>query len=93
MSPLDKAIENAGGLSAFTQKLNAVLTDEPPLSPNQVGNWRRRGVPTEYCAAVETASGGETTRKMLRPKDWQHIWPELVESGKRRRRASDLAIA
>lgn len=30
------------------------------------------------CVAVERESGAQVTRRELRPKDWQDIWPELV---------------
>lgn len=32
------------------------------------------------CVAVEKASGGEVTRKDLRPDDWAQIWPELFDA-------------
>ena len=31
------------------------------------------------CAGIERHSGGEVTRKELRPDDWNLIWPELVD--------------
>lgn len=32
------------------------------------------------CVRLEMESGGVITRRMLRPDDWQDIWPELAES-------------
>lgn len=32
------------------------------------------------CVAIEAASFGKVSRKDLRPKDWQDIWPELIGS-------------
>lgn len=32
------------------------------------------------CVAIEFATGGEVTRKDLRPDDWQSIWPELASA-------------
>ncbi len=31
----------------------------------------------EICVAIEHETGGEVTRKALRPNDWHLIWPEL----------------
>ncbi len=33
----------------------------------------------ELAVLIEKHSGGEVTRKDLRPDDWQAIWPELAE--------------
>jgi DNA-binding transcriptional regulator YdaS (Cro superfamily) len=70
MNPLETAIELGGGLSVFAEKIAA--------KPNQVNNWRSRGVPIEFCALIEIAVGGKVTRQDLRPNDWQKIWPELA---------------
>lgn len=32
------------------------------------------------CVRIELESGGVITRPMLRPDDWQDIWPELADS-------------
>jgi DNA-binding transcriptional regulator YdaS (Cro superfamily) len=72
MNSLDKAIQLAGGLTELANKISA--------NPNQVSNWRARGVPIEKCFAIEKATGGGVTRKDLRPDDWQRIWPELAEA-------------
>ena len=32
----------------------------------------------EVAAAVERETGGEATRKDLRPDDWHLVWPELA---------------
>lgn len=32
------------------------------------------------CAAIERATGGQVTRRELRPDDWWLIWPELVDA-------------
>jgi DNA-binding transcriptional regulator YdaS (Cro superfamily) len=39
-----------------------------------------RPVPIKYCIPIEQATNGLVTRKDLRPKDWQTIWPELDTS-------------
>lgn len=41
---------------------------------------RRKMASAALCVAIERASGGQISRKDLRPTDWQDIWPELVES-------------
>lgn len=38
-----------------------------------------RPFPPEHCVTLERESGGALSRKMLRPGDWQAIWPELIE--------------
>ena len=40
-----------------------------------------RPVPVRHCVAIERATGGQVTRKDLRPNDWTDIWPELAEKG------------
>lgn len=59
MEPLERAIEKAGGLTRFAKKLE--------ISPQVIVNWRKRGVPPERCAEIETATEGEITRQHLRP--------------------------
>lgn len=48
-----------------------------------VSRWASGGrpVPSHRCVAIEVATGGQVTRKDLRPDDWQRIWPELNEAG------------
>ena len=31
------------------------------------------------CTYLELESGGQVSRKSLRPDDWQSIWPELIQ--------------
>ncbi len=33
----------------------------------------------KLCVAIWRESGGVVNRQMLRPDDWQDIWPELVQ--------------
>jgi DNA-binding transcriptional regulator YdaS (Cro superfamily) len=44
-----------------------------------ISQWKtgKRPVPIERCTAIEVATGGQVTRKDLRPDDWESIWPEL----------------
>lgn len=49
------------------------------VSVQRLSNWVERGVPVGKCTAVEVATGGQVTRKDLRPNDWAAIWPELAE--------------
>lgn len=57
-----------------------------------VAEWcsGRRPVPIARCFAVERATGGEVTRRDLRPDDWQEIWPEHEEAERLRGMVSDL---
>ena len=62
MSPLDKAINHAGGVTALAEKLG--------VRQSVVSNWRTRGdkprVPAERCIAIEAATDGAVTRHDLR---------------------------
>lgn len=40
---------------------------------------RRKMAGAALCVAIERASGGQISRKDLRPEDWHLIWPELVD--------------
>lgn len=44
-----------------------------------VQSWLRIGVPVQYCAAIERCTNKQVNRQMLRPHDWQRIWPELAD--------------
>ncbi len=58
----------------------AALASALGVSASIVWQWSngRRPVPTEYCTAIERATGSAVTRRDLRPSDWWLIWPELV---------------
>lgn len=59
MSPVDLAIEAAGGPSVVAAKLGL-------KGPNVVSNWRARGqVPAEHVRSLERLSG--ISRHVLRP--------------------------
>lgn len=51
------------------------------VTPPVVSDWAtgKKGIPIERCVAIEVATGGEVTRRDLRPDDWQSMWPELAE--------------
>ncbi|MBE0615223.1 MAG: helix-turn-helix domain-containing protein [Burkholderiales bacterium] len=67
MSPIEKAIELAGGTSALAKKIGV-------NSPQVVSNWvARKRVPPKYCAAVERATDGKITRQHLRPELWGDV--------------------
>jgi DNA-binding transcriptional regulator YdaS (Cro superfamily) len=67
MSPIEKAIELAGGTSALAKKIGV-------NSPQVVSNWvARKRVPPKYCAAVERATEGRVTRQELRPELWGDV--------------------
>lgn len=58
MTPLDKAIEQAGGLSVLAGRIGA--------SPQAVLNWRKRGIPAERVLDIEKATDGHVSRHELR---------------------------
>lgn len=72
MNPIQKSISIVGSASALARSIG--------VTPQAVCFWRDglRGIPAERCAAIERATGGQVTRKDLRPNDWQEIWPELA---------------
>ncbi len=71
MEALSKAIGVVGSQQKLAEHCGVVQT--------AVAAWLKRGtVPSEHCASIEMATKGVVTRKDLRPKDWQRIWPELV---------------
>ena len=43
----------------------------------------------EIAARIECATAALCTRKALRPRDWQTIWPELVASSRKHIRSGD----
>jgi DNA-binding transcriptional regulator YdaS (Cro superfamily) len=47
-TPLERAIDAAGGLSELARRLK--------VSPQRVQNWRSRGVPAEWVLEVERAT-------------------------------------
>lgn len=69
-TPIERAIELCG-LSGLAHQIGA--------TPNQVNNWKSRGVPVEFCRAIESATSKKVTRKELCPDDWERIWPELAD--------------
>jgi len=67
-------------LKQFVEKNGVTATaTRLHISPQRLHNWTERGVPIEFCAAVERMTKGEVTRRDLRPDDWHLIWPELAD--------------
>ena len=56
------------------------LANQLGISKGAVHQWKSpdRKVPIEHCTRIEQITGGQVTRQMLRPDDWQSIWPELI---------------
>jgi len=50
-----------------------------------VSKWAsgERPIPTDYGAAIETATGGLVTREEMFPDKWQKVWPELLNDPSR----------
>lgn len=55
------------------------LADKLGVTKGAVHQWTLSGreVPIEHCTPIEQITGGKVTRQMLRPSDWESIWPEL----------------
>lgn len=62
------------------------LADKIGITPVLISQWANalRPVPPERCVEIERATGGEVSRKDLRPDDWYKIWPELEAAATRR---------
>ncbi len=43
----------------------------------QIGYGNKKAS-AELASRLEAATGGQVTRKQLRPEDWSVIWPELA---------------
>ena len=79
MNALELAISHLGGVS---QLAAAIGVGQSAIS-NLVA---RCGAPSPAnCVSIERATKGAVTRQMLRPDDWEAIWPELAsKSGKKK---------
>lgn len=66
MEPIEKAILEAGGLTALATSLDVV--------PQVVNNWRSRVVPVDRCIDIEKATNGAVRCEELRPDvDWAYL--------------------
>ncbi len=65
-------------LSDKTQQEMAALLGvrQPTL---QAWLSKKRPIPVKRCVQIEQATGGQVTRRDLRPDDWHEIWPELKD--------------
>lgn len=60
MTPLERAIDAAGGTAALASAIG-VASSAPSM-------WKSRGnVPAEHCPAIERATGGAVRCEELRP--------------------------
>ena len=71
MSTLAEVIREQGAKS---------IADRLGVSIQRLSNWAERGVPIEWCARLEQATGLAWTRQQMRPDDAHLIWPDLAES-------------
>lgn len=64
MTPLERAIDAVGGISALAIEIG-VKSSTPSM-------WKQRGnVPAEYCPSIEKATSGAVRCEELRPDvDW-----------------------
>lgn len=62
----------------------AALAKHLGLKPPQVAQWLsgKKRVPIARMAEIEAFTGGDVTRKEMRPDDWHLIWPELANEQK-----------
>lgn len=71
MNLIEQAIQHAGGVTAFTKALNALI--ERPVTYQAVKKWAARGrLPrtewtgeSNYAAAIEQLTGGHVSRDRL----------------------------
>jgi DNA-binding transcriptional regulator YdaS (Cro superfamily) len=68
---LKKYLSTRGRQSAL-----AAATGLSPAFIWQMANGLK-SVPVAHCVAIEVATGGEVSRKDLRPNDWHRVWPDL----------------
>lgn len=66
-NPLLKAIDLIGGQSALARRLNEATSKN--ISQSHVWLWLRakKGVPAEYCLAIEEITHGRVLASDLRP--------------------------
>lgn len=73
--PLDRA---ADAIEGGTARLATLLG----VTQQAISNWKKDGVPISRCVAIEDITEGAVTRRDLRPKDAEQIWPDLRKHGK-----------
>jgi len=61
MTPLESAITFCGSQSELARRIGG------KVRTGHIYHWLRRKVPSEQCAAIEMATGGQVTRYQLRP--------------------------
>ena len=73
MNQIQKACSFVGGQANLSRTLGVTAA--------AVNQWAKglRPIPVRHCTAIERATGGQVTRRDLRPGDWHLIWPELAE--------------
>ena len=76
---------NTQGRGAITALAKQIGAHAPDVSRWVAGE---RPVPVGRCVAIEVATKRAVSRKDLKPKDWQLIWPELTQSPKRKETAN-----
>ena len=70
MKALARAIEICGGQHALARAVNKrISAPTNPIKQQNVWHWLNKSyfVPSEYCVAIEGATGDEVTREQLRP--------------------------
>jgi DNA-binding transcriptional regulator YdaS (Cro superfamily) len=59
MNPLERAVQTAGSATELARLLK--------VDPQNITNWRARGVPASRCLAIEDVTKSAVTRYDLRP--------------------------
>jgi DNA-binding transcriptional regulator YdaS (Cro superfamily) len=79
---LNEYLQLDGALSVCELRRRMADLGSPIKSDAQIRQWQHRyadRIPSPVnCVAIEQATGGQVTRKDLRPHDWASIWPELA---------------
>jgi DNA-binding transcriptional regulator YdaS (Cro superfamily) len=54
------------------------------IKATHISAWaaKTKPIPVTHMAKIESFTGGDVTRKEMRPDDWHLIWPELANEQK-----------
>lgn len=64
---LQNAIDLSGGQTALAVAINRIIGSNLRQSNIQYWTKSKKGVPAEYCFAIEQATNGQVTREQLHP--------------------------
>lgn len=75
---MENPIQNYLDQTGMTQAHLARGVGIPKALVNQYIK-NKRPVSDKVCVRIETFTNGALCRKVLRPSDWQEVWPELIQ--------------